>query len=119
MKESYVYIGLKEGPRNGFYVKVGKSNNPEKRMVAYWTHCPGGLLSMYAAPCASEAAAFASENRLFSAINGIRGAWHEAGEWLYVPSESLDAVFDVFSELIGRPERVTAHGAQRFRQGKY
>lgn len=108
MIESYVYIGLKTGPRHGFYVKSGKSNNPQKRMIAYFTHCPGGLLSMYAAPCASPSVAFATETRLFAEIGAIDGAYHAGGEWFFVPGDVLHRVFDAFTEVVGTPERVSS-----------
>lgn len=34
-KESFVYIALRNAERGSFYVKIGKSDHPEKRAKAY------------------------------------------------------------------------------------
>ena len=118
--KSFVYIGLKDGPNKGFYVKVGKSNNPQRRLSAYFTHCPGGLLSMHAARCESEAKAFALESRITAAIQSIPLSWHAGGEWTYVQGDDLYRVFEEFEAAAGPPARVSPLGQLAFqRKGSY
>jgi hypothetical protein len=118
-KKSFVYVGLKGGPQGGFYVKIGKSNNPVKRMAAYFTHIPGGLLSMYAAIQDSEHLAFSVENQIFNAMGSIHSCRHAGGEWHYVAGESLHIVFEKFEKIAGKAERVELKGPYAFRPVEY
>lgn len=105
-KPSFVYIGLLDLHAPDIFVKVGKTDHPEKRAQDYATHCPGGLTSMYVAKLGSVGRAFATECRLLQAIQSLPVVTGRRGEWFRVPREGLDDVFSTFVEIAGEPESV-------------
>ena len=113
MKRSFVYLGLVSFGATEMFVKVGKTDHPEKRVKAYQTHCPGGLSSMYATEVASNAAAYAAEARLLSAIGRIDGAAFVGGEWVKIPSHALEVAFDLLIQLVGEPVSVSLDRGRR------
>lgn len=100
-KESFVYVGLLEAPHAGFFVKVGKSDNPWERRDKYFTHCPGGLLSMHATRCGDAAAALALERKLRNSVRALPSASNAGGEWTRISSASLDDVYDLLDRIVG------------------
>lgn len=113
MRKSYVYLGLASFEGDRFYVKVGKTDHPERRVKTYQTHCPGGLDSMHAVEVKSQAAAFAAEAKLLSRIGALPGARFVGGEWVLVPSGSLESVFEAMTSLVGEPFRVSVERGRR------
>lgn len=113
-KESFVYVGITGAPSGDFYVKVGKSNNPWKRRDDYFTHCPGGLASMYAARCSDSAAALTREFRLRTSIRSLPQAQNVGGEWTRVPSSRLDDVFRLLELTVGPAFTVECLRHRRF-----
>lgn len=105
MRKSFVYLGLVPADGDAFFVKVGKTNHPEKREKGYATHIPGGLQSMHAVEVKSASAAFAAESRMIARIRRLPYASWPGGEWTRVSGDSLAQVFEWLSEC-GEPFRV-------------
>lgn len=103
----FVYIGIVPSDQ-GFFVKVGSTNHPERRAMKYATHCPGGLQGMYASRCKSRAAAFAQENILRSFVRGQAGTSKAGGEWTHVPRDCLERIFTAMERGIGEVFQIDA-----------
>lgn len=113
MKKSFVYLGLVAEAGGGFFIKIGKTNHPEKRSKSYQTHCPGGLDSMHAAEVASEKVVFSVESRLLTLIGSLPSARYIGGEWVKISGAELDNVFGLFIELAGEPKPITLERGRR------
>lgn len=105
-KRSFVYLGLWDMGLDHLFVKIGKSDHPERRARAYNTHCPCGLTSMYAAEVSSPRNAYATEYRLMLAMRDVPNVSTAGGEWFKVSHSDLDSVFDQFIKIAGEPFKV-------------
>lgn len=103
MRKSFVYLGLMPAEGDSFFVKVGKTNHPERREKQYATHCPGGLSSMHAVELASEGVALATEAKIRRRMFRMAFVVPVGGEWFRVAGEGLSGVFDVLIEEAGEP----------------
>jgi hypothetical protein len=106
---SFVYVGFVNFGEDALFVKVGKSDHPERRARRYNTHCPGGFASMYAARVPDGRNPFSLEYQVLWAIRKIPGAEMGGGEWVKIYPGALDSVFESLVSIVGDPYRVVCH----------
>lgn len=68
---------------DGDYIKIGKANNPEKRLVQLQTGNPKTLKLLNVIECKTEKEAFELEAFLHTILQST----HQTGEWFHLPVE--------------------------------
>ena len=121
-KESFVYFA-DEAPLSGVnLIKIGVSNNPDRRakQIAIqengysevkWPYDMYGARRepkiVHEIRCSNRELAFALEHD-FHRI-GKHYGWHEVGEWFYLPIEFVDAVTSITTISIATPHTSWQH----------
>jgi hypothetical protein len=101
---SFVYVLFCEEQGGLTHVKIGKANDPAKRMRAYMTHCPIPVRSLYSAPAGDEYAAYTKEHELLSALCHF----DRKGEWLTLRTGAqVEELFDTAQRVLGAELRRT------------
>lgn len=118
----YVYLWVCGLP-GGMHVKVGVTNNPDRRAAEFRTNSPARATNHLICQCPDRAAAFALERAILSANSGAR----VRGEWLRVEAPKLHkfvaACTAIAKEQIGEMVRFREHrprqpNGERFRKGR-
>lgn len=66
---------------DGEFIKIGKSNNVERRLLELQTANPRKLKLLNTIKCENETSAFALESFLHSILQSV----HQNGEWFHLP----------------------------------
>lgn len=88
----YVYFMLTRQPKR---IKIGKSNNPVKRMNALQTGCPTKITLIGAIKCKDDNHAMKVEKSFHEFFNDKR----KNGEWFYCTDYLLTRIWDVLNQL--------------------
>lgn len=82
----YVYLWVCSLP-GGVRVKIGMTNNPDRRMREFLKNCPVVPTLSYVCQAPDRASAYELEQELLKTFR----AWSDHGEWVNIPPRKVDA----------------------------
>lgn len=93
-------------------MKIGKSNDPIKRLKSLQTGCPSKITMVGAIKCKSENHAF----RVESAFHKYFSEKRKDGEWFHCTDFILTKVWDVLNQLEGEDSAVHSLSARELEE---
>lgn len=118
----YVYLWVCSFP-GGTRVKVGMTNNPDRRAVEFRTNSPFSASSHWVCQCPDRAAAYGLEQTILSRFS----AWRSKGEWIACEAKRIPALIvsctaiarqEIDASVRFRPFRPRKPNGERFRRKK-
>lgn len=108
----YVYLWACAIP-GGMHVKVGMTNNPDRRSVEFRTNSPFRATQHFICQCPDRSAAYGLEQMILSRF----AAWRVKGEWVRVDAKRLHrfvaACTRIAQDDMGLPSRFREHKPRR------
>jgi hypothetical protein len=93
----YVYLWACAMP-GGMHVKVGMTNNPDRRATEFRTNSPLRVHRHVVCQCPDRSASYGLEQTILAEFK----TWKARGEWVRVPADRLDAFIATCTRIARR-----------------